>query len=42
MSPQNKREGGPMRLTQIGGCQCGALRYEITQAPQSRLHLPLY
>lgn len=22
-----------MRLPQTGGCQCGALRYEITQAP---------
>jgi hypothetical protein len=24
----------PMTLPQMGGCQCGALRYEITQAPQ--------
>jgi hypothetical protein len=23
-----------MKLPQTGGCQCGALRYEITQAPQ--------
>jgi len=23
-----------MRLPQTGGCQCGALRYEITEAPQ--------
>ena len=23
-----------MRLPQTGGCQCGALRYEVTQAPQ--------
>jgi hypothetical protein len=22
-----------MKLPQTGGCQCGALRYEITQAP---------
>jgi hypothetical protein len=22
-----------MNLPQTGGCQCGALRYEITQAP---------
>jgi hypothetical protein len=26
-------EYGPMELPQSGGCQCGALRYEITQAP---------
>src|SRR5689334_10814221 len=25
--------GGSMELPQTGGCQCGALRYEITQAP---------
>jgi hypothetical protein len=24
----------PMKFPQMGGCQCGALRYEITQAPQ--------
>jgi len=24
----------PIKLPQTGGCQCGALRYEITQAPQ--------
>jgi hypothetical protein len=23
-----------MRLPQTGGCQCGAIRFEITQAPQ--------
>ncbi len=23
-----------MKLPQMGGCLCGALRYEITQAPQ--------
>lgn len=23
-----------MKLPQTGGCQCGALRYEITEAPQ--------
>ena len=23
-----------MKLPQAGGCQCGAIRYEITQAPQ--------
>ena len=23
-----------MKLPQTGGCQCGAIRYEITQAPQ--------
>ena len=22
-----------MKLPQTGGCQCGALRYEVTQAP---------
>ena len=26
-------EYGPMEFPQTGGCQCGALRYEITQAP---------
>ena len=32
----NRRIGGresSMRLPQTGGCQCGRLRYEITQAP---------
>src|SRR3954465_12422621 len=24
-----------MKLPQIGGCQCGAIRYEITEEPQS-------
>jgi len=24
-----------MKLPQTGGCQCGAMRYEITEAPQS-------
>jgi hypothetical protein len=24
-----------MKLPQSGGCQCGAIRYEITEAPQS-------
>ncbi len=24
-----------MELPQTGGCQCGKVRYEITQAPQS-------
>src|SRR3954465_13605335 len=24
-----------MKLPQIGGCQCGAIRYEITETPQS-------
>jgi len=23
-----------MKLPQTGGCQCGAIRYEITEAPQ--------
>jgi hypothetical protein len=23
-----------MRLPQTGGCQCGAIRYEVTEAPQ--------
>jgi len=31
-----------MRLPQTGGCQCGRLRYEITEAPPLGLHLPLY
>jgi hypothetical protein len=25
--------GASMRFPQTGGCQCGKLRYEITQAP---------
>ena len=24
-----------MKLPQTGGCQCGNIRYEITEAPQS-------
>jgi hypothetical protein len=24
-----------MKLPQTGGCQCGAIRYEIAEAPQS-------
>ena len=24
-----------MKLPQTGGCQCGKIRYEITEAPQS-------
>jgi hypothetical protein len=28
-----KREGPAMKLPQTGGCQCGAFRYEITDAP---------
>jgi hypothetical protein len=23
-----------MKLPQTGGCQCGAIRYEVTEAPQ--------
>src|ERR1700738_1199550 len=30
--PGGEEEYGPMNLPQTGGCQCGALRYEITQA----------
>src|SRR5262245_49895130 len=26
--------GGRMKLPQTGGCQCGSIRYEITEAPQ--------
>jgi len=31
-----------MNLPQTGGCQCGALRYEITQAPIMVYHLSLH
>jgi hypothetical protein len=27
-----------MKLPQTGGCQCGKIRYEITEAPQSVLY----
>jgi hypothetical protein len=30
----NAKECSPMKLPQTGGCQCGEIRYEITQAPQ--------
>lgn len=30
-----------MKLPQTGGCQCGAIRYEITEAPPTGLRLPL-
>src|SRR5262249_33090279 len=34
-TPPSGRTGcQPMKLPQMGGCQCGALRYEVTQAPQ--------
>jgi hypothetical protein len=31
-----------MQLPQTGGCHCRKLRYEITEAPQQVLHLPLH
>ena len=30
-----------MKLPQTGGCQCGKIRYEISETPQSRLCLSL-
>ena len=33
VSTAEKRRTALMNLPQTGGCQCGALRYEITQAP---------
>jgi hypothetical protein len=30
-----------MKLPQTGGCQCGAIRYEITEAPQL-VYVPLH
>jgi len=30
-----------MQLPQTGGCQCGKIRYEITEEPQSVYNLPL-
>ena len=30
-----------MKLPQSGGCQCGQVRYEITEEPASSLYLPL-
>jgi hypothetical protein len=30
-----------MKLPQTGGCQCGKIRYEISEAPQLVLYLPL-
>jgi hypothetical protein len=31
-----------MKLPQGGGCQCGKIRYEISEAPQLVLHMPLH
>jgi hypothetical protein len=31
-----------MQLPLTGGYQCGKIRYEITEAPQSGLHVPLH
>jgi hypothetical protein len=28
-----------MKLLQAGGCQCGKIRYEITEAPQSSMRV---
>src|SRR3981189_2439498 len=33
-SKRHAVEGIAMKLPQTGGCQCGKIRYEITEAPQ--------
>ena len=34
MVASNFAENGKMELPLIGGCQCGKIRYEITEVPQ--------
>ena len=31
--PPGNQEEGPMKLPQLGGCLCGAVRYKVTQKP---------